>query len=80
MFLQFIRKKDYFIGNEERALEEMCGKPKKPEREVAHKRLTGNRLRKMPAVSVQQAFYVIDYRTVIYMPPIKAGKVKTQAS
>jgi len=63
-----------------RALAEMCGRPEKPEREMAHKGLTGNRLHKMPAASVQQAFYVIDYKTVIYMLPIKAGKVKKQAS
>ena len=55
MFLQLIRKKDYFIADEERALEEKCGIPKKSEREVARKGLTDNRLRKMPAAQMQQA-------------------------
>ena len=80
MFLQLIRKKDYFIADEENALEEKCGIPKNPESEVAQKRLTDKRLRKMPAAQMQQAFYVIGYKTAIYMSPIRPQEIPARTS
>lgn len=80
MFLQLIRKKDYFIADEERALEEKSGRHKKSEREVARKGLTDKRLRKMPAAQMQQAFYVIGYKTAIYMSPIRPQEIPARTS
>ena len=71
MFLQFIRKKDYFIGDEGRRWRKRSGRPKKPGREVSRKMLIDKRLHKMPAARTQQAFYVINYDTATYRPPIK---------